>query len=186
MFSNTAQYDFEWGKTKDETNLIKHGISFASATEIFLDPLAISQFDISHSIYEERWWTIGTISIGKLVVISHTFIELASNRSLIRQISARFATKKNGCTMKSCKQTVIAMSTKLFYQAEDEMPDEIDFSRGEQGRFYKPNAKLNLPIYIDGVLHARLSAIANEQGLDVSAYANALLMNDLETLDSKK
>ena len=33
---------------------------------------------------------------------------------------------------------------------DDEMPAEIDFSGGERGKFYRPNARLNLPAYPDG------------------------------------
>jgi hypothetical protein len=31
----------------------------------------------------------------------------------------------------------------------DEIPDEIDFSQGVRGRFYRPNTKLSLPVYLD-------------------------------------
>jgi len=35
-------------------------------------------------------------------------------------------------------------------QADDnEMPAEIDSSSGVRGKFYRPNAKLNLPVYPD-------------------------------------
>ena len=32
---------------------------------------------------------------------------------------------------------------------DDDMPAEIDFSGGERGKFYRPNAQLNLPAYSD-------------------------------------
>jgi hypothetical protein len=31
---------------------------------------------------------------------------------------------------------------------DDDMPAEIDFSEGMRGKFYRPNSKHNLPIYI--------------------------------------
>ena len=34
-------------------------------------------------------------------------------------------------------------------ELDDEMPAEIDFSGGERGKFYRPNAKRNLPAYSD-------------------------------------
>lgn len=33
--------DFEWDSVKAESNLTKHGISFAEATTVFADPLAV-------------------------------------------------------------------------------------------------------------------------------------------------
>ena len=35
-------------------------------------------------------------------------------------------------------------------QLDDDMPAEIDFSGAERGKFYRPNARLNLPAYPDG------------------------------------
>jgi hypothetical protein len=32
---------------------------------------------------------------------------------------------------------------------DDDMPTEIDFSKGERGKFFKNNAALNLPIYLN-------------------------------------
>jgi uncharacterized protein len=33
--------DFEWDSTKAESNLSKHGVSFAEAATVFADPMAI-------------------------------------------------------------------------------------------------------------------------------------------------
>ncbi len=92
--ANFHLYEFVWDKIKDESNITKHGVSFAQATHIFLDPLALSQFDKSHSLFEERWLTLGLIGNRRFIVASHTFTELSDNRMLIRLISARFATRK--------------------------------------------------------------------------------------------
>ena len=42
----------------------------------------------------------------------------------------------------------------------DAMPKEIDFSGGIRGKFYRPNAKLRLPVYLDADVQAYLGAIA--------------------------
>lgn len=78
------------------------------------------------------------------------------------------------------------MSTKPIIQPDDNMPAEIDFNRAERGKFFHPNSKSNLPIYIDSNLHAQLSSIANAQGLDVSAVANAFLKKNIDALQSKE
>ena len=33
--------------------------------------------------------------------------------------------------------------------SDDDMPSEIDFSKGERGKFFKSNVALNLPIYLN-------------------------------------
>lgn len=88
------QYEFIWDKAKDQSNFTKHSISFAQATHVFLDPMALTLFDKSHSMFEERWLTLGLMDNGRLIVASHTHTELSDTRTLIRLISARFATRK--------------------------------------------------------------------------------------------
>jgi hypothetical protein len=34
------------------------------------------------------------------------------------------------------------------------MPKEIDFSGGIRGKFYRPNARLRLPVYLDAEVQA--------------------------------
>jgi uncharacterized protein len=53
------QYFFEWDKTKTQTNLSKHKISFEEAATIFYDQRAITIFDDDHSQTEDRWITMG-------------------------------------------------------------------------------------------------------------------------------
>ena len=87
------RYNFEWDPIKAKENLRKHGIGFERATELFLDPLAVSVFDQEHSGAEERWVTIGRDSHGRVLVIVHTFSEASAEESKIRMISVRKATK---------------------------------------------------------------------------------------------
>jgi hypothetical protein len=42
--------EFEWDKTKTETNYKKHHVSFEEAATVFGDPLAITFNDPDHSI----------------------------------------------------------------------------------------------------------------------------------------
>ncbi len=87
-------FNFEWNPTKAKQNLKKHGVRFEQASEIFLDPLAISIFDEEHSGDEDRWITLGKDRAGKLLVAIHTFSEKGEDVCLIRMISARKATRK--------------------------------------------------------------------------------------------
>jgi len=67
------KYNFEWDRNKAKINIKKHKISFETAAEIFLDPLAISIFDDEHSLQEERWITIGKNTKESILVLVHTF-----------------------------------------------------------------------------------------------------------------
>jgi len=80
---------FEWDPDKAETNFGKHGVSFEEATEVFLDPQAIEEFDDSHSTIEPRYRRIGLSSRRLLLVV---FVEQVQN--VIRIVSARKATNK--------------------------------------------------------------------------------------------
>lgn len=53
---------------------------------------------------------------------------------------------------------VAAHSTNHDDDNHDTMPAEIDFSRGQRGRFFKPGMTLNLPVYLDAPVQARLAA----------------------------
>jgi len=65
----------------------------------------------------------------------------------------------------------------------DDMPAEIDFSGGIRGKFFHSKAKLNLPVYLDGQVQARLAALANAKGVDLSELINDLLRKDIELIE---
>jgi uncharacterized DUF497 family protein len=86
-------YEFEWDAKKAKQNAKRHGVVFERAAAIFLDPLALSQFDAEHSETEDRWITLGLDQSGVVLVVCHTFREETELRARIRIISARKATK---------------------------------------------------------------------------------------------
>lgn len=66
---------------------------------------------------------------------------------------------------------------------DDDMPAEIDFSKGTRGKFFHAGAKLNLPVYLDDQVQSRLAALANAKGVDFSALVNDLLKKDIELIE---
>jgi hypothetical protein len=46
--------DITWDDSKAQSNLLKHGVTFAQAATVLLDPLALTVFDAAHSESEER------------------------------------------------------------------------------------------------------------------------------------
>jgi hypothetical protein len=59
------------------------------------------------------------------------------------------------------------------------MADEYDFKKGERGKFYRPNAKLNIPIYLDDEVVAFVEKISQKKGTDMSSVVNKLLRGDM-------
>jgi uncharacterized protein len=86
------QYQFEWDPVKARQNARKHRITFERGATVFSDPNALSLFDKDHSDEEERWITLGVDETGALLVISHTYEEVAETCARIRLISVRKAT----------------------------------------------------------------------------------------------
>ncbi|MGB5008784.1 MAG: hypothetical protein WBO88_00585, partial [Candidatus Dechloromonas phosphoritropha] len=69
---------------------------------------------------------------------------------------------------------------------DDDMPAEIDFSKGVRGKFYHDNATLNLPVYLDAEVQAYLSAIASKKGVQLSELANDLLKREIGIIEAVK
>lgn len=84
-----AIYDVEWDPPKALANLANHGVAFEDAATVFLDPLALTVYDVDHSETEERWITMGLDHTGALRLVSHTFQPTSPLRARVRIISAR-------------------------------------------------------------------------------------------------
>jgi hypothetical protein len=63
---------------------------------------------------------------------------------------------------------------------------EYDFSKGERGKFYRPNAKFFLPIYLDEEVQSYVQKIAEAKHSDLSAVVNELLRSDMGLTDTSK
>ncbi len=57
---------------------------------------------------------------------------------------------------------------------------QYDFSKGERGKFYRKNAKLNLPIYLDDDVLQFVEGVAKKKKMDIQTVVNRLLKNDIE------
>ncbi len=64
------------------------------------------------------------------------------------------------------------------------MKKEYDFSKAERGRFYRPNAKLNLPVYLEPQIQAWLDKVAGKRGEDVGKLVNRLLKKEIELAEA--
>jgi uncharacterized protein len=91
---SVSDMDVTWDAAKAQSNIAKHGITFAQATAVLFDPLALSVFDAEHSNSEERWFTLGRVRDGKLLAVFHTYQLTGSASAQVRIISAREATRR--------------------------------------------------------------------------------------------
>lgn len=60
--------DFEWDKTKNLENILKHGVSFYEAQYAFADEKRIILKDDYHSQEENRYFCLGRVGDGILTV----------------------------------------------------------------------------------------------------------------------
>ena len=77
---------FEWDDRKAASNLAKHSIDFADAAIALEDEAAVTVAD--EFADEERFITIGSDALGRLLVVVYTW----RGEDTIRLISARKAT----------------------------------------------------------------------------------------------
>jgi hypothetical protein len=64
------------------------------------------------------------------------------------------------------------------------MKREYDFSKGERGKFYRPDLRLNLPIYLDPDIAEFVRKYAKKKKIDEQAFVNRLLRNNKEMVQS--
>jgi uncharacterized DUF497 family protein len=91
---SALELDITWDAAKAQANIVKHGVTFAQAATVLLDPLALTVFDRDHSETEDRWFTLGMSSDDKLLAVAHTYQPSGADRIRVRIISAREATRR--------------------------------------------------------------------------------------------
>jgi cytidylate kinase len=63
------------------------------------------------------------------------------------------------------------------------MKKEYDFSKAERGRFYRKDATLRLPIYLDAKLQNQVQDLANRTGRDVSDIVSRIVEKEVRLID---
>ncbi len=64
------------------------------------------------------------------------------------------------------------------------MKKEYDFSKGERGKFYRPDVRLNLPIYLDDDVAEFVQKYARRKKMDAQTAANEILRVNKEMLQA--
>jgi uncharacterized DUF497 family protein len=76
-----------WDSRKAASNVQKHGVSFADAATALDDPHGLTIEDLRYG--EQRFVTLGTDALGRLLVVVYAY---PPHARVIRLISARRAT----------------------------------------------------------------------------------------------
>ena len=66
------------------------------------------------------------------------------------------------------------------------MKEEYDFSQGTRGKFYRPDAHPNLPVYLDIEVFDYLAERAKAKGVPLGDVVNDLLRKDIALIEAIK
>jgi hypothetical protein len=82
----------------------------------------------------------------------------------------------------------MTMGTKANVHSEsnDDMPAEIDFSKGARRKFYRAGAALHLPVYLEDDVRTYLAERASARGIEVTQLVNELLKKDIELIEAAR
>jgi uncharacterized DUF497 family protein len=81
--------NFEWDPGKAEQNRRKHRVSFHEPATVFGDPISVTYPDPDRSTSEQRFITVGMLSVDRVLVVAHT-----DRNEIVRIISARKRTRR--------------------------------------------------------------------------------------------
>ncbi len=64
------------------------------------------------------------------------------------------------------------------------MKKEYDLSKGERGKFYRPDAQMNLPVYLEPDVEAFIHKYARKKKVDVETLVNGWLRSNIAVIKS--
>ena len=62
------------------------------------------------------------------------------------------------------------------------MKKEYDFSKAEQGKFYRPNTDLEIPVYLNKEVKTFFIKRASDKNLDLDKVINTILEKEMDLL----
>ena len=66
------------------------------------------------------------------------------------------------------------------------MKAEYNFRKGERGKFFRPDADMRLPIYLDSDGQSYLAERAAQKGIPLGEMVNGLLKREIQIIESVK
>jgi hypothetical protein len=179
--SQDTVFEFDWDPAKALSNRRDHGITFEQAATVFLDALALTVYDAINSQVRNA----GSLSAAMPVVSCWRWPTRIGRRSpggpksASSQRARRPDVNDEAMKRNRDRKTMPAAKTPA---SSEHMPKEIDFSGGTRGKFYRRNARLSFPVYLDADVQAYLGAIAARKGVPLSELTNDLLKKEIAIL----
>ena len=65
------------------------------------------------------------------------------------------------------------------------MRKEYDFSKGERGKFHRPDVELNLPIYLEPDVAKFLRELAQTKNVEIESIVNDWLRQDIALIGER-
>lgn len=62
------------------------------------------------------------------------------------------------------------------------MKAEYDFSKGVRGKFFRPDAVFNLPVYLEPDINEFMNKLVKERGSDIQTVVNEWLRANIQLL----
>ena len=66
------------------------------------------------------------------------------------------------------------------------MKEEYDFIQGVRGKFFRENAKLNIPLYLDDEVQSYLQERARSKGVEINQLVNEMLRQNIKLIKTVK
>lgn len=66
------------------------------------------------------------------------------------------------------------------------MKPRYDFAKGERGKFFRTNAELRLPVYLDADVQRYLAERAAEKSIPLGEMVNQILKREIRIIESVK
>ena len=63
--------------------------------------------------------------------------------------------------------------------SDDPLDNEIDFSKGARGKFYRAGMTIHIPVYVEETVLVSLTEIADRKGVRLDDLVNDLLRREL-------
>lgn len=79
---------FEWDSEKESRNVVRHGVGFQEAAILVRGEDSLIEADYKHSASEERWAVMGPSPRGRPLLVTLTYRETNSGRTIHRIVSA--------------------------------------------------------------------------------------------------
>ena len=86
------------------------------------------------------------------------------------------------CLSKNVKDKGLTPSAPILARGFDIMKKEYDFSKAEQGKFYRPITELEIPIYLNKEVETFFIKRASNKKLEFNKVINAILKKEMDLL----